>query len=186
MARFRLTETPATLAVWPFHFQLTYTVALRGNKLITALDVQNTEPAQSFPFTTLLHSYFRVKDGKLQEAAVRGLKDTRFLDKVREGKEFVEEEVEVRFAGEVDRVYQQTQGRVLEIAGVGAKGLRVETTRFEDVVVWNPAAAKAKSMGDLGEDQFPHFVCVEVGTVNKAVDLAAGTSWSASQTLSLL
>jgi D-hexose-6-phosphate mutarotase len=41
-------------------------------------------------------------------------------------------------------------------------------------------------MGDLGEENFRKFVCVEVGTVVKDVQLAAGSTWIASQTLTLL
>ena len=66
-------------------------------------------------------------------------------------------------------------------------------------VVWNPWSEKAKAMGDFGDDevrfankyflilliisQYPIMVCVEAGYVAEPYTLAAGASYSASQTL---
>ena len=48
-------------------------------------------------------------------------------------------------------------------------------------VVWNPYEAVAATMGDLGADQCPYFVCVEAGTVADPITLTAGQSFCATQ-----
>lgn len=66
-----LTESPYTLAMWPFKFKAVYTVALAGEVLRTHLRVINTD-AKPFEFTAALHSYFEVLH--INKAKVMGLK----------------------------------------------------------------------------------------------------------------
>jgi len=61
----------------------------------------------------------------------------------------------------------------------------IKTTGFQDYVVWNPAAEKARSMADLGEASYPYFVCVEAGSVVTPITLAAGQKWEGAQGLSI-
>jgi len=40
-------------------------------------------------------------------------------------------------------------------------------------------------MGDLGEENYPYFVCVEAGTVAAPITLEAGQAWTGVQELSV-
>ena len=51
--------------------------------------------------------------------------------------------------------------------------------------MWNPWIEKAKAMGDLADDGYKRFVCVEAGHVAAPLTLAPGGTWHAGQTLTL-
>ena len=53
-------------------------------------------------------------------------------------------------------------------------------------VVWNPWEKKARSMSDMGEDQFKNFVYVEAAAIEKPISLKAGEEWTAVQELSVV
>src|SRR5581483_8743480 len=63
--------------------------------------------------------------------------------------------------------------------------LGLKTNGFEDTVVWNPAAVKARTMRDLGEANWDKFVCVEAGSVAKPVQLEPGQKWQGEQGIRL-
>jgi len=52
-----------------------------------------------------------------------------------------------------------------------------------DVVFWNPWVEKARSMADLPDDAYQHFVCIEPGVVSRWVDLRPGEQVTLSQEL---
>jgi len=53
----------------------------------------------------------------------------------------------------------------------------VSKTNSADTVVWNPWAAKASAMADLGDDEWPGMLCIEGANVrDAAVVLQPGES----------
>jgi glucose-6-phosphate 1-epimerase len=52
---------------------------------------------------------------------------------------------------------------------------RVAKENSRTTVVWNPWAQKARSLSDLGDDEWMRMVCIETSNVSSfAVDLAPG------------
>lgn len=175
----RLTDTPVTRAVWDHAFRADLTVTLT-EVLHVSLVVTNTG-AGPFEFTCALHTYFRV--GDVRRAAVLGLKDVPYRDKVK-GEDGVEKGDALYLRGETDRVYLGAP-YVLRIRD-GAEG-RMTLLRkngFSDAVVWNPWEEKAAAMDDLGADEFPHMLCVEAAQVGTPVRLDPGARWEGVQVLS--
>jgi glucose-6-phosphate 1-epimerase len=175
----RLTDSPATRAIWDHAFEAELRVAL-GDALTVALAVRNTG-ADAFGFTCALHNYFRVED--VRRAAVLGLRGVRFHDKVAGG-ERTQEDDELRFTGETDRVFFDAAAELRIRDEEGGRTIVITRHGFPDAVVWNPWADKARAMDDLGEDQFPRFVCVEAAHVGSPVHLQPGERWEARQTVS--
>ncbi|TPX55705.1 glucose-6-phosphate 1-epimerase [Powellomyces hirtus] len=169
--------------LWPHDFHLIYTVTLAANTLKTSLTINN--PSQeAWDFTTLLHTYFAVKD--ISRVKVAGLKGYAFLDKVNppEGDAKPEESREhVNVAGEVDRVYEAVSNNKITILETGSGDVEVHKSHFPDVVVWNPWIEKAKAMADFGDEDYRKMICVEVGSVTDFISLAPGKTWEGSQTL---
>jgi len=180
---FELTEDAETLAVWPHPFKLTLTVALKVNSLSQQLLIHNTGK-DTFEFTTLLHTYFKIDN--ITTTEVRGLKGLTYLDKPNNAAPTLESEDAVRFRGEVDRVYVEGGSREVRIGDEADAEWLIKTKGFSDFVVWNPAPEKAKGMGDLGEENWDKFICVEAGSVAKPVNLGPGESWEGSQGLSIV
>ena len=114
-----------------------------------------------------------------------GLNNVTYMDKVDGGKTKTETNELIEFTSETDRVYKD--------GGKNDNPIRIDD-RFQitgsntmpDVVVWNPWQKKAKETADIGEHNFPKFVCVEVGHVNNAVKLDSNQSWKGAQEIKLL
>lgn len=134
------------------------------------IEIRNVDD-QPFSFELALHSYFRVSD--VEEIRVRGLEGASFLDKVRGGVEVAAEGVGLALRGEVDRVYRSADDVQIEDKGLG-RLLTIAKRGSGSTVVWNPGAARAAAMADVG-DAWREFVCVEVGNIGPdRVTLAPG------------
>jgi glucose-6-phosphate 1-epimerase len=75
----------------------------------------------------------------------------------------------VRFDKEVDRIYLDVPpGLVINDAALGRR-ISITSTGSHTAVVWNPWAELSANMGDLRDDDYQRFVCVE--TANAAADI---------------
>jgi glucose-6-phosphate 1-epimerase len=177
VARFSLTSSDATRAIWPAEFRATLTVNVGANRLCVALGVEN-RGAADISFTCALHTYLRVHD--VADAAVIGFHGVPFRVSGSRDELDVDEEETLRIAGEVDRVYVGAPPRV--ILREATRELAVETTQFPDVVVWNPGA-RAASLADMEPGGERRMVCIEAAAVQRPIVLAPETRWSGTQTL---
>lgn len=175
---FVLVDDESTRAVWPHAFEARLEAVLGARSLAIGLHIRNTG-GTAFAFTAALHSYLAVED--LADAQVHGLEGRPYEDAAGGGGWRVQGREALRFDGELDRVYPEVrEPLVLETPG---DRLRVEAEGFPDVVVWNPGAALAASLPDLGADQASRFACIEAGAILKPVVLAAGGTWQGWQRL---
>lgn len=178
-----LVHSDATLAQYPHPFKITLAVVVGEGSLTQTFTVTNTGSAP-MPFTAALHTYFRLHDASA--AAVRGLQGVRYLDSLQQRKEVVDVESEVTFPGEVDRIYCNAPDELVVADGDGAL-MRVAKTSFPDVVVWNPAAAKAARMSDFGDDEWKEMICAEVAQAGSGpISLGPGEEWAATQVLEVV
>jgi glucose-6-phosphate 1-epimerase len=165
-------------AHWPHAFIARLLVSLSATTLELALAVENTGDS-AFDFTTALHTYLRVD--ALADAAVTGLQGCDYEDSAAGGVLRREDNYEVRFDGEVDRIYNDVVAPLTLADGTGE--LSIEQEGFTDAVVWNPGAALAATIGDLSSDDYRRFVCIEAGAVLQPQVLAPGERWSGTQRL---
>ena len=180
---FLLRGDPATHALWPHDFEAELSVALGADTLVIALRVRNTGNS-ALAFTAALHTYLAVDD--LAELRLQGLGGRAYQDAARGGAAALQHESELRFdGGELDRLYPgtapDTDLRLID----GAHALRIDAEGFADTVVWNPGAALAAGIADLGPGEERHFVCVEAAAVATPIALAAGAQWCGRQTLTV-
>lgn len=179
-----LSDSERTRALWPHRFVLQLAVTLHAHSLEMELLVRNVDEAP-FEFTGGLHTYVRVPD--VAEAVVRGLQGKRYQDNAagneatqRGGSELVDAAEAVRFAGEVDRLYQDVDRMVV---GGGNFELLARQVNFLDGVVWNPGPEKCAAMADMETDGFRRFVCLEAVVAPRKVLLLPGDAWHGSQLL---
>ncbi|HNX94779.1 MAG TPA: D-hexose-6-phosphate mutarotase [Holophaga sp.] len=181
-ARLRLCQSEATLSHWPFDFEAILNVALGQDRLSVSLSVLNTS-SEAFHFTAALHTYLRVSD--IANVSVKGLQGLRLRDSAQgvpqESIERIEEASEVRFDGEVDRIYFETGNPVT--VHEDAHATEIQATGFSDTVVWNPGAALAAKLPDMEADGHRHMVCVESAAIGHPIHLQPGSRWSGTQTL---
>src|SRR5688500_5075945 len=159
-----LTETPETRAIWPHAFDLSLEITV-GHSLNLELITRNTD-TQPFSITQALHTYFRI--GHIDEISISGLEGTEYLDKVDNYAQKVETGA-ITIDAEVDRIYQGVQGElVIDDMGFDRR-IRITSGGSKTAVVWNPWAKIAAEMGDLKNDDYQRFVCVETANAGSEV-----------------
>ncbi|TFD08596.1 D-hexose-6-phosphate mutarotase [Cryobacterium sp. TMT1-21] len=158
---FRLGDTPATRAsAWPHRFEALYTVTV-GTRLALALRITNLEP-EAVTFEEALHTYLRVDD--VRDVRVAGLEGAPFLDQLAGLTEAPGASEPVRFEAETDRIYLGTDAAATVIDPAG-HSVTIEKRESHSTVVWNPWAAKARSMSDFGDEEWTGMVCVETANI---------------------
>jgi glucose-6-phosphate 1-epimerase len=162
--QFGIADDERTRALWPHRFDVQLVVTV-GTALGVELVVHNPGD-QTFLSSGALHSYFTISD--IGQAAIHGLDGSTYIDKVDHGARKVQRGP-VKIGAETDRVYLDTTAEcVIEDPGMRRR-IRVAKTGSRSTVVWNPWVAKAASLADFGDDEYPGMVCVE--TANAGDDV---------------
>lgn len=176
-----LSDSPETLAVWPFKFSLNYSATIESDgSLTTEFRVTNTND-KALDFTALLHTYFKVPG--IEQFTVAGLQGLTYQDKLKAGSSFVETRNDISIEEEVDRNYLSVPEIVKFSNGKGQVTIKKSET-LPDLVLWNPWIEKSKKMSDFDDDEYKEMVCLEAGKIGKPQSLEPGQDWTASQTLS--
>ena len=163
---------------WPHRFEAALDIEPGEDRLRIALTVRNSDRA-AFEFSAALHTYLAVAD--IDATLVHGLENRGYVDSAHGDAACPPTDAPVRFDGEVDRIYADTQ-RPLRITD-GEHMLRCEAEGFADTVIWNPGAGLAAGMTDLEPDGHRRFVCVEAAQVLQPVRLEPGQAWTGAQIL---
>ena len=147
--------------------------------------IRNNSPSDSTSSAKVqvcFHTYFALQSG-IENVQVHGLKGNFYVDKVKDSSEFKEERDNVSIEGEVDRVYKNVNGDVFIQDTQNKKKLFIERENLDDIVVWNPWIEKAKSIGDLPDDGYKHFICVETGQISSPYQISSQQTITCSQVL---
>ncbi len=147
-----------TRAQWPHPSRVELEVVV-GRSLKASLTTTNLGDTE-FVIGEALHTYFQI--GDIADIALRGLEGSEYVDKVG-GVNRRTQASAVSFAGEVDRVYVNTDANcIIDDRRLGRRIIVAKSgSRF--TVVWTPWAEKADKMGDFGPDGWRRMVCVESG-----------------------
>lgn len=161
---FVLETTEDLSPLWPHRSRATCRLAV-GATLAMALDIEN-RGHEPFAFEEAFHTYLAVDD--IAAVSIAGLERTDYLDKVdafvrrRQGND------PIRFAGETDRVYLDTEA-ACRISDPGwSRTIVVSKSGSRSTVVWNPGADRARAFSDIGEGEWRRMVCVETANVGGA------------------
>lgn len=158
--KFLLCDDDASRALWPHSFKLCLEVNM-GATFSVALHVKNTGDAE-WTMSGALHTYLCVED--VTETSVVGLDGTSFVE-IRLSPELVAQSGPVIFDQEIDRNYQSSETLRL-VDKKGARTIVVEKSGSHSTIVWNPWIEKSKKLGDLPNDAYPHFVCIEAANAS--------------------
>lgn len=108
-----------------------------------------------------LHSYFVVDS--VQQVTVSALAGS-YLDKVKAGQKFEQQQSELKFAAEVDRVYLDTANELT--LQQRKSSVQITQQGHDASVLWNPWSEKAVALKDLPDLGYLDFVCVETARLN--------------------
>lgn len=158
------------------HFRVAYEMVFGGRTLTLRLSVANLGTA-AICVEEALHSYFAVSD--VREAGIEGLGGARFLDKTDGMQEKTAATGSAPLSAWTDRIYPANTSAV-SIHDGSAKASRgrtivVSKQNSATTVLWNPWAEATRTMTDLGETEWPGFVCVETANAGSdALSLGPG------------
>lgn len=100
---FMLEYNEITLKLWPYKFNLLYTVSLRSEGLHVRFEVQNCDESD-FQFTALLHTYFNIES--INSVKIEGFNGLQYADKLKNNETSTEDrQVIEKINDEVDRNY---------------------------------------------------------------------------------
>ncbi|WP_370280337.1 D-hexose-6-phosphate mutarotase [Pontibacterium sp.] len=152
---FSYTASEEDLKLFPHAFSAKLTLRL-SHQIDMQLEVSNHSDGDA-QFSWALHSYHPVAN--LTDVRVSGLAGLSYLDNL-QGLKPVRQEGDVRFYGEVDRVYESVPATQQIL---GTPNLNITGENCPTAIVWNPGAANAAAMADVGEEIHQQFICVERG-----------------------
>lgn len=177
----QLTDSQSTRKIWNHHFNMQTEIVLSDHDLLLKPSISN--PGDDiFTFQFVFHTYFSTPD--IRKTSVTGLKGIKYKDALKGMSEFVEQEENVRFVAETDRVYINAPDSLLiehDDEGILAS---IKKSNMPDVVVWNPWIGKSKRLSDFGDDEYLQMVCVETGVIESPICLCPGDSWAGETLLS--
>ena len=155
---FELKSSEATRQYWPHEFTL-----LARFKLGKTCEIE-LEAHGEFETTSALHTYFNV--GDIAAVKVSGLGE-RYIDKVKNAEEGVLSNGTETFPDRTDRVYLNAE--TCSVIHDDALNRNIDVTHHHNsnVVAWNPGPALSVSMGDMPDDGYKTFVCVETCCVTE-------------------
>lgn len=164
-------------------FQLAYVVTLAEHELNTDIHVSNPSTSEALDFQALLHTYIRAPANDVSIAPLLG---KRYIDKTEKSldtrnslKEEKRSAVDVRLF--TDSVYEDAPPKINVSWPGGALELKLDG--FTTLTVWNPQAEAGSKIGDMEENGWERFVCVEPGYVRGFKRLGPGEKWIGKQVL---
>ncbi|KAG6493849.1 putative glucose-6-phosphate 1-epimerase [Zingiber officinale] len=169
------------LKIWPhsYEFRLRITLGPGGDLMLTSR-IRNID-TKPFSFTFAYHTYLSVSD--ISEVRIEGLETLDYLDNLKAKERFTEQGDAITFEAEVDKIYLGTPTKIAIIDHEKKRTFVLRKDGLPDAVVWNPWE-KAKSIADLGDDEYKHMLCVEPAAVEKAITLKPGEEWKGRLELS--
>ncbi len=177
----RLTDTAATLKLWPHKFLFDLRIEL-SSSLSVNLEITNTGNSE-FTFTTALHTYFPLSD--ISHLCILGLGPADFLDNTRGLLRTHDDRTEISIGAEVDRIYLSTPDKAEMLDTQRRRKIVLEKHQLPDSVLWNPWKEKGAALKDLEPDGYQRFFCLEAAAIEKPVVLAPAAVFRAEQILSV-
>ena len=164
---------------WPHDSQVSVLFSLSDSLKVSLINRNLGE--QPFELTQALHSYFPISD--IHRTRVSGVKGAQYIE-FSEGP-FPQEDDEVHFTKETDRVY--TQLAQTQFIHTPNGTIRVAREQSASAVLWNPWIDKSIRLGRFNPDDYLQMLCLEAANVlEDNVVLQAGESHTLSTEISWL
>lgn len=176
-----LNESEGTRELWDYSFYLELTVTV-GAKLDSVLRMSNCGD-EGFTITSAFHSYYKV--GNINNININGLEDTYYIDKV-DSYKTKQQNSPVTITGETDRIYLDTENECIIEDPDLKRRVKINKSGSRSTVIWNPWSEKAHNMGDLSDDDYNKFVCVETANAGPdTVTIAPGEQHLLTQSIAV-
>lgn len=177
----QLCSSPETKTFWDFDFCAEMTIVV-GKMLTTTLKVTNTS-AQSFEYSCALHSYYSLS--AIDNLTIEGLKGLTYFNQLT-GEYGIQEEEVLQIKEATTRHYLNTQKLVVIEDNIFKRRIKASKSGSKVTTVWNPWEETCAQIGDLPDDAWETFVCVEAtNAFEYPINLAPGESHETSAIIGL-
>lgn len=173
----RAVSSDETRKLWPYDFELEYTVSLDDDALVLQLETVNTS-SEPFLLNGGFHPYFLV--GERDKSVVKGLDGKMYCDSRVTVKFDSKWEGDLAVTSAYDHVFASVDGEYSLVDGARALTVNISAKGNKRLVVWNPGDARRVEEppppGALGTGDWRRFVCVEPATLwrDQSFNLAPG------------
>jgi glucose-6-phosphate 1-epimerase len=179
--KLELNSSEETKSYWPHDFCAEMTIVV-GKKLTATLKITNTSNAP-FDYTCALHTYYSLS--AIESVSIEGLKDLTYYNQ-NTGENGVQEEETLEITEPLTRHYLNTETPVIIADSAFRRRIKVDKTGSKVTTVWNPGAETCAKIGDLPDDGYETFVCVEAtNAFDYPVHLASGESFKTSTVIGI-
>ncbi|MBK1684404.1 D-hexose-6-phosphate mutarotase [Rhodoferax fermentans] len=179
--RLGISDDASTRALWDFAFDLELVVTV-GSTLTIALTTRNTG-ATPLSINQALHTYFATSD--IHQTTVQGLAGGSYINKV-QNFAVCQQEGDVVFTGETDRIYTDTTADSVIVDGVTGRRIRITKQGSASTVVWNPWSEKEKNIVDMAAGEHRQMLCVETCNAGPdTISIPAGGVHTLAATISV-
>lgn len=151
-----LKQTPKSLAIWPFPFELRCRFHF-SDKLRIELITINTG-LKTFTFSQALHTYLNVKD--IGNVRIYGANNHQYVDAL-DHWQTKRQQGTIVINQEVDRIYQ---GKINYQLYNGEHHLTLSSNSASSVV-WNPWVKKSKTLSQFPHTAYKSMLCIENGNI---------------------
>lgn len=179
LLRFTLRDSAETQAIWNHSFLTTVEILL-GEQIKISLRTQNTGE-KTMQVGGALHTYLSLSD--IAQVSVHGVEGADYIDTVGEEMERTQE-APLKIDREVDRIFTNHVAEITLRDQGWQRELHITRTGSRSAVIWNPWIEKAAQLGDLPDEAYQHFLCIEAANARADVyDLLPGEEHTLSTTL---
>lgn len=171
-----LNSSEETKAFWPYDFRAEMTFVV-GKKLTATLKVTNISE-QPFSYTCALHTYYSLS--AIESISIEGLKGLTYYNQLT-GENGIQEEEKLEITEPLTRHYLNTETPVIIDDSAFRRRIKVDKAGSKVTTVWNPGAEACVNVGDLPDDGYETFVCVEAtNAFDFPIKLNSGESFETS------
>ena len=181
VVKLQLCSSEETKAFWEHDFCAEMTIVV-GKTLVETLKVTNTS-SKPFDYTCALHTYYSLS--AIESVTIEGLKGITYFNQLTGGYDIQEEEI-LEIQEPLTRHYLNTESQVVIADSAFSRRIKVDKSGSKVTTVWNPGAETCANIGDLPDDGYETFVCVEAtNAFDYPVSLNPGESFETSAIIGL-
>lgn len=156
---FTLTS-PGTLRGWPHTVEPSLTIRLDDRLHLTLTSHNRSQ--QTVALSQALHSYFAI--GDIAQVAVEGLDGRPYIETLEDWQPR-EQDGDLLFTGETDRIYLDLPSRLSLRDAAAGRRITLETSGSRSAVLWNPWIDKARRLSQFADDAWQRMLCIETANV---------------------
>ncbi|CAG8869273.1 Putative glucose-6-phosphate 1-epimerase [Pseudomonas fluorescens] len=176
---FGLPQAQGDLPGWPHNVELKLLIEL-GEQLTLTLTSYNLG-SDRVTISQALHSYFAVSD--VRQARVEGVDGLGYIETLADWAQR-EQQGDLDFAGETDRIYLQAPARLAIVDAHWNRRITLNSTGSRSAVIWNPWTDRARELPDMADDGWQRMLCIETANVwDNVVTLKPGATHALSVTI---